>query len=108
MALQLYNLTGTALNDLASAACWIEAWGERSRLLVLPVLLGEVDVLLIRVSFKEGVGGISPVIRLGSYPPMELGVTSDGYSTILLVVLPRGRPVLDVEGLGPVDLEDLT
>lgn len=225
MTLQLYNLTGTALNDLARAACWIEAGGERSRLLVLPVLLGEVDVLLIRASLREGAGGylrlrvsepggaaleswtstsadlpdhgegwvgppaavacgepglavglelegeglqvrpretlgpvgeppigvdlldalegesswreaevgrwrvrakritdcdpnawlvrlapptgISPVIRLGSYPPMELNVTRDGYSTALLVVLPRGRPVLDVEGLGPVDLGDL-
>ncbi|RLG37248.1 MAG: hypothetical protein DRO01_07360, partial [Thermoproteota archaeon] len=57
MTLQLYNLTGTALNDLARAACWIEAGGERSRLLVLPVLLGEVDVLLIRASFREGAGG---------------------------------------------------
>ncbi len=226
MALQLYNLTGTALNDLACAACWIEASGERVGLLVLPVLLGEVDVLLIRASVREGVDagylrlrvsepdgasleswtstsadlldhgegwvgppaviacgapglavglelegeavqvrpretlgpvgeppigvdlldtlegesswreaevgrwrvrakratdcdpdawlvrlapppGVPPIVRLGAYPPMELSVTSDGYSTALLVVLRRDRPVLDVEGLGPVDLSVL-
>ncbi len=227
MTLQLYNLTDTALNDLARAACWIEAGGERSRLLILPVLLGEVDVLLIRASVRGGVAGgylglrvsepggatleswtstsaelldhgegwvgppaviacgapelavelelegeavqvrpretlgpvgeppigvdlldalegemgwregevgrwrvrakritdcdpgawlvrlappvgISPVVRLGLYPAMELDVTPDGYSTALLVVLPGGRPVLDVEGLGPVDLGGLS
>ena len=223
MPLQLYNLTGAALNDLARAACWIEASGERVGLQVLPVLMGEVDVLLIRASIRRGVEegdlglrlsepdgaslefwtstsadmldhgegwvgppaviacgapgltvglelegealqvrpretlgpvgeppigvdlldtlegesnwreaevgrwrvrakrvtdcdpdawlvrlapppGVPPVVRLGAYPPLELGVAPDGYSTALLVVLPRDRPVLDVEGLGPVDL----
>ncbi|MDK2464168.1 MAG: hypothetical protein QI223_05295, partial [Candidatus Korarchaeota archaeon] len=52
--------------------------------------------------------GIFPVVRLGLYPAMELDVTPDGYSTALLVVLPEGRPVLDVEGLGPVDLGGLS
>jgi len=226
MTLQLYDFTGTALNDLACAACWIEARGNRIGLMVLPVLLGDVDILLIRASIKtpppegylrlrvskpDGAGleswvstsadlldhgerwvgppaaiacgepglavglelegealevrpreslgpvgeppigvdlldplesetgwreceiglwrvraesvsdcdpdawlvrlapppRITPVVRIGAYPPMELCVASDGYSTALLVILRRDRSVLDVKGLGPVDLSAL-